>query len=718
MQELEIILNSDLCAGNGESAGNSIDSDVCIDDAGIPYIPSRRIKGCLKQAAFDLKKMGYTLASDSNIIDLFGDAYGNEGAFSICDAMIKDANGIRQYLNTEIKNSDNSDEIKDMAHASKIVNLFTSVRGQTMLDDGCKVDNSLRFTRGVNQYDPLSLDKDEKLAFYAPIYFNFCDDDKKKLRELFDACCKATRHIGHSRNRGLGNVSIKLCEDGAKQVNMLFTENDNKADIDCSEADKPVKISYKVVLNSPLTLPGCDELNTSVPARSVIGCMAGYYLHSGSAKDEDFRKLFLDGTVSWSGLTPVIEGEISVPVPMMIVRLKNGGNKLINNLMEKDDAWKKQKPKTLDGSFTVQTQNGYKIAEPSIHTYYHYAINGTQQDDNNNENNTKMLYMQESIDAGAVYGGTIICPVNMKDKVLKCLYEARIQFGRSKSAQYATCSLYANPEVEEYKNNIRHVKTGEKMYVVLQSDLALLDTGVYRTDSACIREAIGKKLNLSSDIAENSLDYCRYHVIGGFQSTWQLQKPQIPVVRAGSVYCFKVKEECDIPQTIRIGEFAQEGMGICGIMTVSDFEKVSSIEMSRIEQAHFTVDNNRIEQLLTRLKMEAIMEHMRSFALKIAEAEVTKNIPEARLRNMVSKANDYSDLNKMILKIKESDLSSEKKLSRKAEATKFVEIIKTEWNAQLKLYDLDHNLINQIEANWKKPLNIALHKYHYQKERG
>ena len=105
MQELEIILNSDLCAGNGESAGNSIDSDVCIDDAGIPYIPSRRIKGCLKQAAFDLKKMGYTLASDSNIIALFGDAYGNEGAFSICDAMIKDANGIRQYLNTGIKNS-------------------------------------------------------------------------------------------------------------------------------------------------------------------------------------------------------------------------------------------------------------------------------------------------------------------------------------------------------------------------------------------------------------------------------------------------------------------------------------------------------------------------------------------------------------------------------------------------------------------------------------
>lgn len=48
MQELEIILNSDLCAGNGESAGNSVDSDVCIDDAGIPYIPSMRLKNMLE----------------------------------------------------------------------------------------------------------------------------------------------------------------------------------------------------------------------------------------------------------------------------------------------------------------------------------------------------------------------------------------------------------------------------------------------------------------------------------------------------------------------------------------------------------------------------------------------------------------------------------------------------------------------------------------------
>ncbi|MDY2627586.1 MAG: hypothetical protein SOW08_04610 [Lachnospiraceae bacterium] len=63
MAHLEIRLRSDLCAGNGESVGNSVDTDVCMDTAGLPYIPSRRLKGCLKQAAYDLQKMKYPNAS-------------------------------------------------------------------------------------------------------------------------------------------------------------------------------------------------------------------------------------------------------------------------------------------------------------------------------------------------------------------------------------------------------------------------------------------------------------------------------------------------------------------------------------------------------------------------------------------------------------------------------------------------------------------------------
>lgn len=52
MEYLKITLKSDLCAGNGESAGNAIDNDICVDDVGLPYIQPEEFKGCLKTICF------------------------------------------------------------------------------------------------------------------------------------------------------------------------------------------------------------------------------------------------------------------------------------------------------------------------------------------------------------------------------------------------------------------------------------------------------------------------------------------------------------------------------------------------------------------------------------------------------------------------------------------------------------------------------------------
>ena len=41
MAEIIIQLMSDLCAGNGESVGSGIDSDICTDNYGFPFIPGR-----------------------------------------------------------------------------------------------------------------------------------------------------------------------------------------------------------------------------------------------------------------------------------------------------------------------------------------------------------------------------------------------------------------------------------------------------------------------------------------------------------------------------------------------------------------------------------------------------------------------------------------------------------------------------------------------------
>ena len=68
-------------------------------------------------------------------------------------------------------------------------------------------------------------------------------------------------------------------------------------------------------------------------------------------QNEIFSKLFLDGTVQWSSLTPVISGKISAPTPLFLVNLKN--EKRYANCAGEEVRGKKQK--TLEGTYAVET---------------------------------------------------------------------------------------------------------------------------------------------------------------------------------------------------------------------------------------------------------------------------------------------------------------------------------------------------------------------------
>lgn len=54
---LSIKLLSDALINSGEGFGAIIDSDVVFDDVGLPYIPAKRIKGCLRDAAREACEM-------------------------------------------------------------------------------------------------------------------------------------------------------------------------------------------------------------------------------------------------------------------------------------------------------------------------------------------------------------------------------------------------------------------------------------------------------------------------------------------------------------------------------------------------------------------------------------------------------------------------------------------------------------------------------------
>lgn len=62
--KITIELLSDICIGSGESYNSVIDTDVTYDDYGLPYIPAKRIKGCIREAGLELKDFGLIKATE------------------------------------------------------------------------------------------------------------------------------------------------------------------------------------------------------------------------------------------------------------------------------------------------------------------------------------------------------------------------------------------------------------------------------------------------------------------------------------------------------------------------------------------------------------------------------------------------------------------------------------------------------------------------------
>ena len=53
--KLIIELLSDMCTTSGDGHNSTVDMDVVYDIHGIPYIPAKRIKGCIREAALELR---------------------------------------------------------------------------------------------------------------------------------------------------------------------------------------------------------------------------------------------------------------------------------------------------------------------------------------------------------------------------------------------------------------------------------------------------------------------------------------------------------------------------------------------------------------------------------------------------------------------------------------------------------------------------------------
>lgn len=583
--EFLIELRSDICAASGFSFAGVVDNDVSCNRNGIPLISGRRLKGCMKEAAKQLQLYG-------------GDKYKFDDIFGSAGDSDYDDNAIRLHIGDAYPQgwSEINEEIDNLKSAGadmnqyltreSILNMFTTVRAQTSIEDnGISDDNSLRFTRIVNMTSPIH---QGKLVFCAPISIVCSDDVKESVITKIENIAKATRHIGSSRNRGLGNVRMQF----------KVTSNDNTAECNDEtslDRSQKVRIDYRMMNDYPIMLSGSSDMISEdyIPGTSVLGAFVKEYLKQGTADSEEFVNLFLDGSTLFSNMYLCKEWKYTgaykdksvwvsyYPVPLYINMLKIT-KRLVNVAVSKPTDGLANEYKDDNGNFPRRIKTGllgeydnqYDVKEIKKEIIYHYSK------ENKKESGDGTLYYQEVIEAGQFFSGYIITEKKNIDIILKILNKQTFYFGKSKSAQYGKCCL-KKIKVSNYGHNSELskkgllIKKGDLLMVTLMSDgIFVGEEGQYTINRSEVRKIIANSMGFDNDnpLSENIIDsYVITKEITGYSGIWNLKKQAIPAVKAGSSYVIQADKDIELSDLPTfIGVKNNEGFGQCKIMKIND----------------------------------------------------------------------------------------------------------------------------------------------------
>ena len=541
MSRLEITLKSDLCAASGDGFSSVIDTDVSYDKYGFPVIGGRRLKGCLRQAA---ERIG-----SDKIAQIFGESGKNSsGSLKISDAVIENYD----ILKPEAKALQQTKGEK--ISAEKIISLFTYTRASTAIEKDTAKENSLRFTRVIKRYSPFETQKE--LKFIAEIELD------KAYKEEFSDICKALRNIGYKRNRGFGAVECHFYYEEKKTASLPEQVSD----------EEERQYSYTIQLKENVMIPGnvSDETMEYISGTSVLGFLANRYI-AVYGRTPEFDEIFLKNHVKFSNLYISDEsGTEYFPAPVILGKIK--GEKGVFNII----TYANQQDTIIKPVKTGFCDFHSHIIKPLTETVYHHSTG---------KNST--LYTQTSLCSDQYFRGTITGKANYIAVLQNLLETSSLRFGRSKTAQYSDCTLVHGENIA-YRQEKVHIAKGEKFIALLLSDILIPDESAgYDISADALKKAIGLE-NLECDKdSEKKHSALRYRVITGYNTKWNIQKPHIRTIAAGSTLVFTAEEDMTLSSRIFAGAKQNEGFGQVLFCKADDFAETSQ-EESKSESAEIT----------------------------------------------------------------------------------------------------------------------------------
>lgn len=515
--KLKVKLLSPLLSGDGESSMGVIDSDVCFDDVGIPFIPAKRIKGLLSEIAYENPK------DEKTLDDLFGIMGSQEGHLIINNGYIKDYHSIYNALKRKIK--------EKTIYPEQIREYFTSIRTQTTINDkGVAKEHSLRTMRVINK------DKDRVFEFDINL-------DSKEESDLLKECCEKLTHMGTKRSRGFGHVKCTLDECDFKKDEENEENQKNEKNL------KKDKIKYILTLESQVLMSSrgsdfeaCDDY---ISGNSILGYFANRYIKNHS--EDEFKNAFFYSNLKFNNAYISSDGETEFfPAPLCFVKEKIEDKKFHNiALKDLDDI----QIKNLKASYIGKKDDNYMRIEPKFEIEYHHArpkdkgIGKSLESTGETYLESGQYFQFKVLSKGQKFIGSIEGEPEKISEILSVLPKDQIiTIGRSRTSQYGRVKFEIISEENETQEKDIQIAADEKFVFLLISPMILHDPeGNIIPDYKSLLE--NDNIKACVKVEDVKRVFLNFTTISGYNAKWGLPRPQVDAIDKGSVLVFEAKED-------------------------------------------------------------------------------------------------------------------------------------------------------------------------------
>ena len=640
-KKLQIKLKSDLCAGSGESLGSLIDTDICYDCFGLAYIPSKRLKGLLKEAFIEYsdwaKNENNTELFDKINKNLFGVENSNNSRNLKIDKAYLETT---QLIENEIQNVEN--RYKKYLTKQRIINLNTDIRYQTavVIESGVAKENSLRNIRIIEA---------------GNIFEAILECDTEEESQILEKCVKLVTHMGNNRTRGFGEIECKLLdmeEENQEYVTHKFEP----------EKEYEIKLILKAESNIMVSKQFSEITENYIPGSNIMGSFASKYIKDNDINDfenltDEYINLFLNGNVKYSNAyITEKDGYVQYyPAPLSYSKVKNKSKVYHNKMFDVNET--DIQLSNFGDKFVTLDENNYVKEVDTIEHYHHQRAKDLSIGHVSTGNDGGTFYQFLSIEKGQYFMTSINGKGKYLDKLSKYLKENEIlRVGKSKTAEYGKLKI-TNIKISE---DIEKRKKYNKFAVILTSALILLDEE--NVQIAKDKETLIKTLKnlFKNENLKDVKSFIGYTEESGFNAIWNLPKEQVVSYSAGTTIVFESSESIELKEKYIIGERTNEGYGQLIVYSL-DEKNDSTLKLNEYKQNEKEIEYSKLNKETRKLLNKSIKKVINEEILENAFNTVTSNYNKVNINNttigrillMLKESKNYADFDENVNGIKD-----------------------------------------------------------------